>query len=169
MTDPTILRVTYLELTTAPTPAGARIGAERIARERMSCPEYLELYKRVGEPLRWDQRIQMAERELAALLDDGSLNIYVLRDAQGQALGFCEFDRRGFPDIEIKNFGVVAEVQGLGLGSWLLKVALCEEWRSDPVRIWLHTDTWDHPAAMHVYQRAGFRVFAVRDEAAGPL
>jgi RimJ/RimL family protein N-acetyltransferase len=33
----------------------------------------------------------------------------------------------------------------------------------------LHTDTWDHPAAVAVYERAGFRVFAVRREPVDPL
>jgi hypothetical protein len=50
---------------------------------------------------------------------------------------------------------------------WLLSVALCEEWKFSPTRIWLHTDAWDHPAAISVYKRAGLRVYAVRDEAPG--
>jgi ribosomal protein S18 acetylase RimI-like enzyme len=123
----------------------------------------------VGEPLRWDQRLLMPKAELAALLAGGSLNIYVLRDAHRLALGFCEFDRRAFPEVELKNFGLIPGAQGRGLGAWLLSVALREEWTAIPARIWLHTDTWDHPAAIRVYERAGFRVYAVRDESAGPL
>jgi GNAT superfamily N-acetyltransferase len=167
--DPAILRVTYMELREAPAPMGLRVGPERIARERLNRATYLDLYRRVGEPLRWDQRLRMPDAKLVALLDGGSLNIYVLRNGQEQALGFCEFDRREFPDIELKNFGLVADAQGRGLGLWLLSVALREEWISGPTRIWLHTDTWDHPAAIRVYERAGFRLYAVRDEAPGPL
>jgi GNAT superfamily N-acetyltransferase len=111
----------------------------------------------------------MPDAELTALLDGGSLNIYVLRNGQDRALGFCEFDRHEFPEVELKNFGLVPEAQGRGLGSWLLSVALREEWISGITRIWLHTDNWDHPAATHVYERAGFRVYSVRDEAAGAL
>jgi GNAT superfamily N-acetyltransferase len=111
----------------------------------------------------------MAEGELAALLAGGSLDIYVLRDVQGEPLGFCEFDRREFPNVELKNFGLVSEAQGRGLGPWLLAVALLEQWESNPSRIWLHTDTWDHPAAVRVYERAGFCTFDVRDEPAGEL
>jgi GNAT superfamily N-acetyltransferase len=81
----------------------------------------------------------------------------------------CEFDRSVFPQIELKNFGLVPDAQGRGLGPWLLATALQGEWRSNPDRIWLHTDTWDHPAAQRVYERAGFRVFDVRDEPAEPL
>jgi GNAT superfamily N-acetyltransferase len=111
----------------------------------------------------------MPEEELATLLAAESLSIYVLRDELGEALGFSEFDRHEFPDVELKNFGLVAHAQGRGLGPWLLSVALCEEWKHGPQRIWLHTDTWDHPAAVRVYERAGFRLFAVRDEVAAPL
>jgi ribosomal protein S18 acetylase RimI-like enzyme len=167
--DPEILRVAYMELCEAPAPTGLRVGPERITRERLNRATYLDLYKRVGEPLRWDQRLQIPDADLVALLEGGSLNIYVMRNEQNQALGFCEFDRHGFPEVELKNFGLVPESQGRGLGPWLLSAALREEWNFGPTRIWLHTDTWDHPAAIRLYERAGFRVYAVRDEAAGPL
>ncbi len=158
-----------MELREAPALPNPRAGPERIVRERFNRTDYLDLYRRVGEPLRWGQRLQMPDAELVALLDGGSLNIYVLRSEREQALGFCEFDRRMFPDIELKHFGLVAEAQGQGLGPWLLSVALREEWISGSTRIWLHTDTWDHPAAIRVYERAGFRKYAVRDEPAGSL
>ena len=82
---------------------------------------------------------------------DLELYRYVLRDQHGAALGFCEFDWEAFPHIELKNFGLIPAAQGRGLGPWL------------------HTDTWDHPAAKHVYERAGFRVYDVRDERADAL
>jgi GNAT superfamily N-acetyltransferase len=161
----TVLRVTYLEQSEPARPPALNWGSERVSVERMAREDYLTLYRRVGEPLRWDQRLLMPEAELETLLDGESLRIYVLRDAGEGALGLCEFDRGGFPQIELKNFGLVPEAQGRGLGPWLLATALQGEWRANPDRIWLHTDTWDHPAALGVYQKAGFRVFDVRDEA----
>ncbi len=164
-----VLRVSYLEQTEPATPPMLHWGSERVALERLAREDYLALYRRVGEPLKWDQRLSMPDAELDSLLGGGSLRIYVLRDVRREALGFCEFDRAHFPQIELKNFGLVPEAQGRGLGPWLLASALQGEWRSNPDRIWLHTDTWDHPAALRVYERAGFRVFDVRDEPAGPL
>lgn len=164
-----LLRVFYLEQVEPAEAAPLYWGSERAALERMDRESYLALYRRVGEPLRWDQRLQMHAAELDALLEGGILHIYVLRDVAGEALGLCEFDRSAFPQIELKNFGLIAEAQGRGLGAWLLSTALQAEWRSNPDRIWLHTDTWDHPAAIGVYERVGFRVFAVREEPAGPL
>src|SRR5438552_4941182 len=125
-----------LELPTAPI---ERCGNERIVLERLSLEEYLTLYRSVGEPLRWDQRIQMPAVDLRELLEGRLLSIYVLRDSQGRALGFCEFDLSGFPEIELKNFGLIPRAQGGGLGPWLLSVALHEIWRSGLIRIWLHT------------------------------
>lgn len=164
-----VLRVTYLEQRQPAVPPALYWGSERVTLERMTRADYLALYARVGEPLRWDQRTSMPEAELESLLGGESLHIYVLRELHGEALGFCEFDRSHFPQIELKNFGLVPDAQGRGLGPWLLATALLGEWRSNPDRIWLHTDTWDHPAAVRVYEQAGFQVFDVRDEPAGEL
>jgi ribosomal protein S18 acetylase RimI-like enzyme len=165
--DTLILRVTYMELRDSPPRSIQPFGTERIAIEHLLIQEYLALYRKVGASLNWDQRLLMPEAELAALLEGGSLNIHVLRSGRGHALGFCEFDRRAHPEIELRNFGLIPEAQGRGLGPWLLSVALREEWQSGPRRIWLHTDTWDHPAAIRLYERAGFRIYAVRDEESG--
>ena len=159
-----MLRVTYLEQTEPAQPPSLYWGSERIGVERLIPSAYLSLYRKVGEPLRWDQRLRMPVAELEALLAGEALHIYVLRDIAALPLGFCEFDRSAFPQIELKNFGLAPEAQGRGLGPWLLATALQGQWRSNPDRIWLHTDTWDHPAARRVYERAGFRVFDERDE-----
>lgn len=152
-----------MQLCRAPSPAPVRNGPERIAAERLDLADYLDLYRRVGAPLRWDQRLQMDPDVLASLLRSG-LVVYLLWGGSGEALGLCEFDLTGFPDVELKNFGLVPQAQGRGLGPWLLGVALESEWRRKPRRIWLHTDTWDHPAAMAVYRRAGFEITAVTRE-----
>lgn len=164
----TTVRVSYLELTAPPAPIPKASGEERIVRETLSVSEYLDLYTRVGGQVRWDQRLKMPRSELIRLLESERSQIYVLRERQGQALGLCEFERC-LPDIELKNFGLVLEAQGKGLGSWLLHTALHQEWKLQPKRIWLHTDDWDHPAALRLYESAGFRVYRVREEPPGDL
>jgi len=163
------IRVTYLELCAAPAPPPGRHGSECVRLEAMTPEAYLALYRCVGEPLRWDTRLDLPRAELEELLGGPRLRIYVLRASSGDALGFCEFDRRAFPDIELTHFGLKPDAQGRRLGPWLLSTALSGEWQSGASRIWLHTDTWDHPAAIPTYQRAGFRVFDVRYELPGPL
>ena len=165
----TTVRVSYLELRAPPAPEAAASVAATVAVERLSSAEYLGLYRRVGEAVGWDQRLRMPPGELEALLAAEKLRIYVLRSATGSRLGLCEFDRSGFPDVELKNFGIVPEAQGQGLGRQLLAAATSREWQAGPSRIWLHTDTWDHPAAIRLYSSLGFRVFEERDEPVGPL
>ena len=81
----TRLQVTYMELRESPPAPIPRVGPERIALERLSLPEYLAIYEIVGAPLRWDQRLQMPEQDLATLLSSESLHIYVLRNDRGFA------------------------------------------------------------------------------------
>jgi GNAT superfamily N-acetyltransferase len=175
-----------MELCAAPARAAPHTGPESIELESMTGAEYLDLYRRVGGPLRWDSRLSLPAGELEALLARGSLHVYVLRGdvlrgdvvqanggpcraRRGPAWGICEFERRTFPEIELKHFGLVPEAQGRGLGPWLLSTALGREWEMGATRIWLHTDTWDHPAAVPVYRRAGFRVYDRRYQAAEGL
>lgn len=167
MSDTTVT-VSYLELTRPPTPPEERPGPERIAAEKLSIDEYLSLYRLVGESVRWDQRLRMPRAELAVLLASARSQIHVLRDALAKPIGFCEFER-ALPEIELKNFGLVPSVQGKGLGSLLLRTALQREWQLQPRRIWLHTDSWDHPAALKLYQSVGFQIYLSRDEAPGDL
>jgi GNAT superfamily N-acetyltransferase len=140
-----------------------------VTLERLEREAYLNLYRGVGASLGWDQRLAMPAPALEALLAGSALHVYVLREAGGAALGLCEFDRSAFPQIELTNFGLLPEARGRGLGPWLLATALYREWRSNPDRIWLHTDAWDHPAAIRVYEAAGFCIYDVREEPAGPL
>ncbi|HLW24933.1 MAG TPA: GNAT family N-acetyltransferase [Steroidobacteraceae bacterium] len=156
--------VSYLELLEPPRAPGARAGPERIERERLSVEAYLALYVAVGAPLRWDRRLALDRASLAALLEGERLELYVLRAGGGEALGWCELDREADPPIELTHFGLIPSAQGRGLGPWLLAVSLQAVWRSGARRIWLHTDTWDHPAALGCYQRAGFRIYDRRYE-----
>jgi GNAT superfamily N-acetyltransferase len=176
---PQQLWVTYLELREPPASAPSHIGPECIRLEAMAGTEYLDLYRRVGGPLRWDSRFNMSIEELESILAGGSLHVYVLRAGEtdaavggetgSAALGLCEFERRAFPEIELKHFGLVPEAQGRGLGPWLLSTTLELEWAAGAGRIWLHTDDWDHPAAVRVYRRAGFKVYDARYRAVREL
>jgi ribosomal protein S18 acetylase RimI-like enzyme len=167
--DNPTLWVTYLELRTAPQAPAGVAGTARVSLERLSRADYLSLYGRVGESVRWDQRLQLPAQELDTLLAGEALRIYVMSDEHSTRIGLCEFDRSRFPQVELVNFGVVPECRGRGLGPELLAAGLRAEWQAGATRIFLHTDTWDHPAARALYAAAGFRVYAERDEPAGPL
>ena len=54
-------------------------------------------------------------------------------------------------------FGVVPEATGTGAARALMDAALAETMRPGIGRVWLHTCTFDHPAAVRFYRARGFR------------
>ncbi len=159
------LLVTYMDMQSPPTgdPLPVPVETASFAVERLEAEAFLSLYRAVGEPLRWDQRLRMPEEALDAFLRSPSTVVYVLR-VDGRAVGLCEFDRVDSADIELTHFGLIPEMQGRRLGPYFLDGALRSLWDRAPDRVWLHTDEWDHPKAQDTYRRAGFSVFDSRRE-----
>lgn len=155
------LLVTYMELRE---PLGSRpalpVPAAHLAvqPECLSVEDYLLLYREIGTPLTWDSRLHMSQTALAAFLSAPSTVTLVLREA-GRAIGLCEFDAADTDEIELTHFGLVPAAYGRRIGPWLLDTALRTVWRETMRRIWLHTDTNDHPKAQATYRRAGFEVY----------
>jgi GNAT superfamily N-acetyltransferase len=154
------LLVTYMAMTAPPagTPLPVPVAHASIRREALAADDYRALYRAIGDAVQWDQRLRMPASELEALLNDPATHLHVLR-LHGEAIGLCEFERVGAPAVELVNFGLVPAAQGRRLGPWLLDHALRAVWAIGPERIWLHTDTNDHPKAVATYERAGFRPY----------
>ena len=71
--------------------------------------------------------------------------------------------------VEIAYFGLLPEFLGLGLGGHLLTEATRAAWALHPRRIWLHTCTFDHPAALPNYQARGFHITRTEEYDAADL
>jgi ribosomal protein S18 acetylase RimI-like enzyme len=151
------LLVTFMEQRQSP--AGDALAAPlpgaQIACEKLSVPTYLALYRAVGEPVQWDERLRMPAHELKAFLAADTTIIHVLR-VDGEAIGLLEAVRHPDREIEIANFGLVPAHQGKRLGPHLLDFGLRSLWKEEPRRIWLRTDTNDHLNAVKTYEKAGF-------------
>ena len=162
------LLVTYMQMRVRPAgePLPSPVENAVLAPERLEAEQFLSLYRAVGEPLRWDQRLRMPADDLDAFLRSPSTAIYILR-VGGRAVGLCEFDRIDTADIELTHFGLIPEMQGRRLGPYLLNGALRAIWDRAPDRVWLHTDEWDHAKAQETYHRAGFSVFDRKHEEVG--
>lgn len=150
--------VTYLEmlakpeLPRPPTPP----VAYRIDRvERPSVPFYRYLYNTVGAPWLWHERRRMGDSELAEVLEDPNLWLYVIY-AEGEPAGYAELDARKQPEIELAYFGIVPKFIGHRLGPTLLRAAVDMAWQAHATRFWVHTCSLDHPKALPCYVRAGF-------------
>jgi GNAT superfamily N-acetyltransferase len=137
--------------------------AAQVVREVLAPQDYLDLYRVVGTPVRWDSRLRQTPDELAGVLCSDRFDLFVLR-VGGTPSGLCEFDRRRFPVIELAHYGLAPCAQGRGLGRFLLDFCVRTAWRLRPSRLWLHTDTDDHPRALPLYRRVGFHEYLRRIE-----
>jgi GNAT superfamily N-acetyltransferase len=81
---------------------------------------------------------------------------------QAAPAGYFELAPHDDGSTEIAYFGLLPEFIGRGWGKWLLSEAVRAAWTTMPPRVWLHTCTLDHPAALPNYLKRGFQV--VREE-----
>jgi GNAT superfamily N-acetyltransferase len=126
---------------------------------------YRDLHRRVGEEWLWFSRLRMSDAELAAIIHSPSVEVYALVQ-DGRDEGLLELDFREAGQCELAYFGVTGKLVGSGAGRWLMNRALERAWSRPVSRVWVHTCTFDHPAAPAFYQRSGFRPFRRQIEVA---
>ena len=152
--------ITYLEMREQPArgPAKPPRLTEKIALMRAERPTvgfYRYLYNAVGAPWRWYERNQLSDEELVAIIQDEQVEVCVLYYG-GTPAGYAELDFRQKGEVELAYFGLIPDYIGLGLGGYMLNWAIDSAWSRNPERLWVNTCTLDHPAALTVYQKAGF-------------
>lgn len=135
-----------------------REGLTVLRAKRPTVAFYRFLYNTVGRPYYWYSRGKLSDAELAALLANPLDEVHVLY-AEGTPAGFAELDRRVEGEIELVQFGLMPEFIGQGLGRWFLQWTIDQAWSYSPRRLWLHTCTLDHPAALPNYLKAGFVLY----------
>jgi ribosomal protein S18 acetylase RimI-like enzyme len=160
----TLVTRTYLELGSPaelrpvpspdPVPRIERVG---------ECPAsfYRYLYGEVGRLFRWVDRLTWTDDMVRRHLATPGLSLWVLT-WQAAPAGYFELKPHDDGSMEIAYFGLLPEYFGRGWGKWVLSEAVREAWAAGPSRVWLHTCTLDHPAALPNYLGRGFR--AVREE-----
>jgi GNAT superfamily N-acetyltransferase len=143
-----------------------RDGLTVLQVQTPSVPYYRSLYNSVGKDYHWLSRRKLSDDELAVIIQDCRNELHVLH-VDGAPAGFAELDRRQTNEIELVQFGLMADYIGQGLGKWFLQWTIDKAWGYEPNRFWLHTCTLDHPAALPNYTKAGFIHFkqkAIRRE-----
>lgn len=149
--------VTHLEMLERPRPAPIPTAPLRLVPwKQPDLGAYRTLFRRVGTPWLWFSRLVMADSDLAAILHDPAVEIYAVTDPRGTEVGLLELDFRSLPNCELSFFGLVPELNGKGLGRWLMAQAKSLAWRKGVERFWVHTCTLDSPAALAFYVRSGF-------------
>ncbi|MCH9673683.1 MAG: GNAT family N-acetyltransferase [Gammaproteobacteria bacterium] len=152
--------ITYLQMPSAPqtTAVPPPPGAAIRTLIRPTVPFYRYLYNGVGAPWLWYERRLLDDEALADVIFHPQISIDVLYVDDIPA-GFCEFDMRRWPDLEIGYFGLMPDFIGRRIGPYLLDASVRSAWSRGPRRVWLHTCTLDHPKALQTYLNAGFQSY----------
>ncbi|MGH9312112.1 MAG: GNAT family N-acetyltransferase [Vicinamibacterales bacterium] len=99
---------------------------------------------------------------MRSYLADRAVSFWVLSVSGGVA-GYFELRMHPEPEVrtffvEIAYFGLLPAYLGRGLGKYLLSEAVARAWELHPARVWLHTSTLDHAAALPNYLARGFSI-----------
>lgn len=164
-THPDMLVTTYLEMTSRAEFRPAYISGAHFTIEPMAAPDvdfYRFLYKTVGEPCCWRDRLALSDNELYAILSDPRVTVDVLY-VGGVPAGYVEVFH-GEEATEIAYFGLRSAYHGCGYGKHLLSHGIARAWERGARRVWVHTCNLDGPYALKNYMKRGFRIFDVTEE-----
>ena len=143
-----------------------RDGLSVLHIQKPTVPYYRALYDAVGHDFHWLSRRKLSDEALAAIIGDRRDELHVLH-VDDKPAGFAELDCRQADEVELVQFGLLPAFIGQGLGKWFLQWTTDKAWSYQPRRLWLHTCTLDHAAALPNYLKAGFVQFkqeAIRRE-----
>lgn len=115
------------------------------------------LYQFVGEKWAWKDKLVWTDAQWRAYVEDPKILTFVAYH-DGSLAGYFELSARD-QEVEIAYFGLVAPFIGRGLGGPLLTRTLQEAWKLAPKRVWVHTCTLDHEAALANYRARGMTVY----------
>lgn len=146
MTSPDELRRATLE---GPVPQ-----IERMERGTVSLFRFL--YQEVGQAYHWTDRLGWSEDMVRDYLDTPEVSVWLMSWEDAPA-GYFELRKHDDASVEIVYFGLLPDFIGRGWGKYLLTRAVESAWQMHPSRVWLHTCTLDHPAALPNYVKRGFR------------
>lgn len=152
---------TYLQMTSA-----AELKARRSPDSRFIVREATErqwrlnrsLYFLVGQRWAWTDKQQWSDERWQSYVASDQLRTFVASFG-GATAGYYELRRDDGLAVEIVYFGLAPDFIGRGFGGALLTDALEQAWAWGAQRVWVHTCTLDHPAALENYQARGMRIY----------
>ncbi|MDQ6861676.1 MAG: GNAT family N-acetyltransferase [Verrucomicrobiota bacterium] len=115
------------------------------------------MYLSVGQPWAWNDKRRWSDERWQAYIGTDALRT-VLGEYDGDIAGYFELHRER-DEVEIAYFGLLPQFIGRGLGGALLTSALETAWESNAARVWVHTCSHDHPAALQNYGARGLRIY----------
>lgn len=155
----------YLEMRAPEQLRPARVPepAPQIVRAEIPSPALNRfLYTSVGAGWHWVDRLPWNWERWMQWLDRPTHQTWVLY-VSGTPAGYFELERQG-ADVEIAYFGVAPQFMGRKLGGHLLTRTIEQAWAMGAKRVWVHTCSLDHPAALANYKSRGMTVFKEETE-----
>jgi len=140
---------TYLEMIDPAQLRPKGWGDDRLTIREATTPQWRFnrfLYEAVGADWQWTDKQSWTDADWQEYVEDPNLRTFGMYH-DGSPAGYYELltDETG---IEIAYLGLLPAFVGRGLGGPLLTHALQTAWQARPTRVWLHTCTLDHPAAI---------------------
>lgn len=154
--------VTFLEMDErpglVPPPPPHRTHVALMRAHNPTVSFYRFLYNGVGADWNWWYRRQISDEDLSAILEDERVEVFVLY-VEGVPAGYFELDRRDEPTVDLAYFGLLPQFVGRKLGPYMLYQAIEQAWSYEPERLTVNTNTMDHPRALPLYQKFGFKPY----------
>lgn len=132
-----------------PVPSVARL-------EQCSVSFFRFLYQEVGTAYHWTDRLHWSDQRILEHLATPGVSLWLM-SWENEPVGYFELREHEDRSVEIAYFGLLPRFIGRGWGKYLLTRAVQIAWGLGAGRVWLHTCTLDHPAALPNYLKRGFR------------
>ena len=116
------------------------------------------LYTHVGGDWHWRDRLPWTYERWMQWLDRPEVQTWVLYE-RGTSAGYFELEKQADDDVEIAYFGIAPEFIGRGYGGYLLTACIEKAWLMGAKRVWVHTCSLDHEAALKNYQARGMTLY----------
>ena len=125
---------------------------------------FLSLYEAVGADYEWTDKFICSTREVYEFLFHPNVKMFSFLK-NGWTAGFFILDKRKQKICDLAYFGLIPEAMGHGYGEYLLKFAIKESWAEKDINLLtVNTNTLDHPNALPLYKKMGFKVVANEKE-----
>ena len=160
-------KVSYLEMKNPPhfdwppKPSGDLFVKNSV---RPSSRYFFDLYRAVGAEYEWTDKYDEPITELEKFLSNQFVRMFTFFK-DGWTAGFFILDYREAKICDLSYFGLVPEAIGFGYGEYLLKFAVKKSWESNDIGVLtVNTNTLDHPSALRLYKKVGFKIKRIEIE-----